>query len=70
MGSKKKDTNELIYRTKTDSTDFEKLMVNQGDRCDGGRMDQEFGIGICTLRYTEWYIGDLQYSTENSTNIP
>ena len=31
-------------------------------------IDQGFGTGICTLRYIEQLAnGDLQYSTENST---
>ena len=49
---KKRDTNELISRTKTDS-DFEKLMVTKGDRLGVGGMDWGFGMGICTLRYME-----------------
>ena len=33
-----------------------------------GGMDWGFGIGICTLKYTERLTnGDLLYSTENST---
>ena len=49
-------------------TDFEnKLMVTKGDRWEERRMDGGFGIGTCTLRYTERLAsGDLLYSTENS----
>ena len=40
----------------------------QMDRWVGGWMDLRFGIGKCTLRYTELLAnGDPQYSTENST---
>ena len=35
-------------------TDFAKLMVTKEDTWLGGRLDWEFGIGICTL-HTEIY---------------
>lgn len=34
-------------------TDFEKAMVTNGDRWEKGRIDHEFGIGICTVKNTE-----------------
>ena len=48
-------------------TDFEKLMVTEGDRCGRG-VGWGFGIGTHTLRYIEWLTnGDLLYITENPT---
>ena len=49
---KKKDTNELICRTETDSQTENKLRVIKRDGLQGG-MDWGFGTGICTLRYVE-----------------
>ena len=49
---KKKGSNELIFRTKTDSQ-TEKLKVTKGDRWGEEGMDQGLGIGICTLKYME-----------------
>ena len=48
MWNLKKNTNELIYRTETDS----KTLKNLSPKGTGGmgRMSWEFGIGICTLR--------------------
>ena len=37
MWNLKKDTNELIYRTETDSQILKYLMVNEEDRWGGGR---------------------------------
>ena len=63
------DTNEFIFKTKTDS---QTLKTNYGyqrgkvGRRDGLRQGQ--GIGICTLLYREWMVkGDLPYSTRNFT---
>ena len=49
---KKKGSNELICRTKTDSQ-TEKLKVTKGDRWGEEGMDQGLGIGICTRKYME-----------------
>ena len=41
-------------KKETDSyTDFEKLMVTNGERWGLGGMDWGFGIGICTVQYME-----------------
>ena len=46
---------------------FEKITVTKGDGAGGWGVDWGFGIGICTLRYTEWLPNkDLPYSTGNS----
>ena len=55
---KKKDTNELICRTETDSQTLKNLWLPKGTVArEGwmgrGGMDWRFGIGICTLRYVE-----------------
>ena len=50
---KKKDTNELIFRTETDSQTLKNLWLPKGTDGGWGRMDWGFGIGICTLRYME-----------------
>ena len=47
-GILKKDTNELVYRTETDSDSENKLTVTKEDRCGG--MNRGFGTGICTLK--------------------
>ena len=56
----KKDTNELIYKTETDSQTFKtNLWLPKGTGCGEG-MDWRFGIGMCTLLYIEWMVdGDL-----------
>ena len=46
-------TNELIYKTETDSQMSKtNLSLPKGKVCRGG-MDWGFGIGMCTLRYME-----------------
>ena len=68
---KKKDTNELIYKTEVDS---EPLKTNL--RLPKGKGGKEGWIGgwdwhIHTERYTEWMVkGDLLDSTGNSTQYP
>ena len=53
------DTNELICRTETRLTGFEKLTVTEGDGggvevgVGWGGMGWVFGIGTCTWRYME-----------------
>ena len=64
---KKKDANEIICRTETDSQTLENLWLPKGMAGGGGR-DWGFGTGIYTLRYTGWLAsGELLYGTENST---
>ena len=68
---KRKDTNELIYRTETDTQTLKNIQLPKGTGGGKRGMDWGFGIGICTLRYMEGLaIGDLLYSTENSTQCP
>ena len=54
MESKKKDTNECVGRTETDSQILKNLWLPKGTLGGGvGRMAWEFGFGIHTLRYME-----------------
>ena len=52
------DTNELIYRTETDSQTLKNLWLPRGTA--GGGMDWGFGTGMCTLRYmtSQWQPGN------------
>ena len=50
MELKKGDTNELIYKTETDSDLENKLKVTKGEML-GGRIIWEIGINIYTLLY-------------------
>ena len=61
------NTNELIYKTETDSQSSKtSLWLPKGKGGEG--MDWKFGTGICTLLYMEWMVnGDLLHSTGNST---
>ena len=62
----KNDTNELIYKTETDSDLENELMVTRGKGWRGGIV-REFGIDIYTLLYLKWITNkDLLYSTGNS----
>ena len=69
MWNVKKDTNELICRTKTNPQTLKNLCLPKQTGWGGmGGMDCRFGIGICTLKYMEWLAsGDLLYSIENTT---
>ena len=64
---KKKVTNELIYKTETDSqTSRTNLWLPGGGRWRGG-IDWEFGIDMYTLLYLKQITNkDLLYSTGNS----
>ena len=66
MWNLKYDTNELIYKTETDSQTQRTDLWLPRRRGDGGRMDWEFGISRCKLLYTEWINNKvLLYSTGN-----
>ena len=53
MGNLKKDTNELIYKTETDS--LRKLTYSyQKGRGDRGGIDWKLGIDMYTLLYFNW----------------
>ena len=67
MESKKNDTNELIYKTETDTqTQKTKLWLPKEK---GGRINQEFGINIYTLLHIKQITNkDLLYSTGNYTS--
>ena len=69
MWTLKKDSNEFICRTETDShRPRGQTYGHQRRQVFGGGMDWGFGTGIHTLRYMEWMAsGDLLYSTGNST---
>ena len=64
---KKKDTNELIYKTEIDpQTQKTNLWLPKGK--DVGGINQEFGINIYTLLYIKQITNrDLLYSTGNYT---
>ena len=67
MESKRNGTNEVIYKTKTDSQTSEANNGSQRGTMEEG-MDWGFGMGICTLLYVGWMVnGNLLYSTRNST---
>ena len=42
-----------LYTKQKQTHNFKKLKVTKGDRRQMEGMDWGFGIGICTLRYTE-----------------
>ena len=67
MWNLKCDTNQLIYKTETDSqTQKTNLWLPKGK---GEGINQEFGINIYTLLYIKYQIAnkDLLYSTGNYT---
>ena len=66
--SKKNDTNELIYKTETNSQISKtNLWLPKGKRGVGGGINQELGTNIHTLLYIKWITNrDLLYSTGNS----
>jgi len=53
MWNLKKDTNELICRTKRDSQTLKILWLPKGTGVGVRGTDWGFGIGICTMRYVE-----------------
>ena len=53
MESKKDDTNELIFRTETDSQTLKNLGLPKGTGWGVGQMDWGFEIGICTQSYIQ-----------------
>ena len=60
---KRNDTNELIYKTETDSRLREQTMVTRGEGWGEGIV-REFGIDMYTLLYLKWITNkDLLYST-------
>ena len=66
----KYDTNELIYKTETDSqTQRIDLWLPTGRGSRIG-MKWEFGISRCKLVYTEWINKVLLYSTGNYIQYP
>ena len=68
-GILKNDTNELIYKTETDSQTENKLLVTKEER--RGGMDWEFGISRCKLLYIEWINNKvLLYRTGNYIQPP
>ena len=54
MWNLKYDTNELIYKTETDSQTQRTDLWLPGGKGGGGGMDWEFGISRCKLLYIEW----------------
>ena len=68
MWNLKYDTNELIYKTETDSQTENRLVVaKQGKE----GMDWEFGISRYKLLYREWINNKvLLYSTRNYIQYP
>ena len=62
---KRNDTNELIYKTETDTDLENKLTVKEEGWGEG--LVREFGIDMYTLLYLRWITNkDLRYSTGNS----
>ena len=71
MWSLKYDTNELIYKTETDSqTQRTDLWLPKGRK--GGRgMDWEFGVSRCKLLHLVWINNEvLLYSTGDYIQSP
>ena len=66
MWNLKYDTNELIYKTETDSqTQRTDVRLPRG-KGRGGGMDWKFGVSRCKLLYREWINNKvLPYSTGN-----
>ena len=65
-GILKKDTNELIYKTETDSQTYRMNSCFPGEKV-GGEIVKEFGIDLYTLLYLKWITNkNLLYSTGNS----
>ena len=71
MWNLKYDTNELIYKTETDSeTQRTDSWLPRG-RGKGRGMDWEFGVGRCKLLHLEWINNKvLLYSTGNYVQSP
>ena len=72
MWNLKYNTNELIYKTETDSqTEKTAFHCQGGGGGDGEGMEWEFGISRCKLLYTEWINNKvLLYSARNSIQYP
>ena len=65
---KKKDINELIYKTETDLQISKTNLWLPKGKHRGGGINQELGMNIHTLLYIRWIANkDLLYSTGNST---
>ena len=65
LWNQKKDTNELLCRTETDSQTLKTNLWQVG-----GEMDLGFGIGVCTLCNVQSLANrDLLYSTGHLPNI-
>ena len=65
--SKKKGTNELIYKTEVESWMWKTNLWLPGDR-GGWGINREIGIDIYTLQYIKYITNkNLLYSTGNST---
>ena len=63
-------TNELIYKTETDSDIENRLVVAKGVGAGRG-MDWEFGVSRCKLLHLEWIDNKvLMYSTGNYIQSP
>ena len=67
-GIQKNDTNELIYKTETDSQTLKTNLWLPSEESGGGGINQEIGVNIYTLLYIKQIINkDLLYSTGSST---
>lgn len=62
----KKDMNELIYKTKTDSQTLKTKLWSPKGKGGEEEMHWGFGIGLCTPLYVEWMVNEDLYSTGNS----
>ena len=67
MWNLKSDTNELIYKTETDSQAQKTNLWLPKGKGGGGGINQEFGNNIYTLLYIKLVNKDLLYSTGNYT---
>ena len=70
MWNLKCDTNELIYKTETDSQTQITVMWLPRGMAVGGGMDWEFGISRCKLLYREWINKVLLCNTGNYIQYP
>ena len=69
MWDLKYDTNELIYKTETDSRTESRHVVAKGE-VGGGRKDWAFGISRCKLLHLEWINSKvLLYSTRETFSL-
>ena len=69
MQNLKYDTNELSYKTETDSDIDNRLVVAKGEG-GGNRVAWDFEVSRCELLHSEWINKVLLYSTRKYNQYP